>query len=443
MSGASITAEPPPHAAPETSRPSRWRKYALAAGFLAPAFVLLIVWVVYPTIYTIVQSLYGVTGFGNFVGFRQLQDALHDGHLPDRDQEQRDLLAVVPALVTAVGLVFAVLIERISWSVAFKTAVFMPMAISAFAAGITWRIMYEKDPDQAVNAAIKSVKDTVTPSGVLASAAPSTDQLSGSPEQGHELAEPVSPGDGAALGRRAFRRTRYRRAPSRPSSRSPPGRHRRRRLAGLRRAAASRARSRRRSWACRASRWSLLISPGRWSPRPRPRRTAPSASRSSRTASTPSGSVPQLAQPFEGVSWLGERLITPSILIAYIWIWAGFAMVDRAGLAAMPRDVPEAARTDGATEWQVFRRVTIPLLAPVLAVVFITMLINVLKVFDIVIAIAPGSVQDDASVLAVSMWRTSFGGTNNFGLGSAVAVFIFVLVIPILLLNVRRFPREV
>ena len=149
------------------------------------------------------------------------------------------------------------------------------------------------------------------------------------------------------------------------------------------------------------------------------------------------------AQPFNGVSWLGERLITPSIIIAYIWIWAGFAMVVTvAGLASIPRDVLEAARTDGASEWQVFRRVTAPLLAPVLTVVFITMLINVLKVFDIVIAVAPGSVQDDASVLALAMWRTAFGGASNLGLGSAIAVFIFVLVIPVLLLNVRRFRRE-
>ena len=99
------------------------------------------------------------------------------------------------------------------------------------------------------------------------------------------------------------------------------------------------------------------------------------------------------AKPFGGYSWLGPSLITPALLIAYIWIWAGFSMVViAAGLAAMPRDVLEAARTDGATEWQVFRRVTVPLLAPVLSVVFITMIINVLKVFDIVIALAPDSV---------------------------------------------------
>ena len=121
-------------------------------------------------------------------------------------------------------------------------------------------------------------------------------------------------------------------------------------------------------------------------------------------------------------------------MIAYIWVWAGFSMVViAAGLAAIPRETLEAARTDGATEWQVFRRVTVPLLAPVLTVVFITMLINVLKVFDIVLSVAPGSTQDDANVIALEMWRYSFGGVNDFGLGSAIAVFLFLLVIPILL----------
>jgi alpha-glucoside transport system permease protein len=114
-----------------------------------------------------------------------------------------------------------------------------------------------------------------------------------------------------------------------------------------------------------------------------------------------------------------------------------------AGLAAIPRDVLEAARTDGGTEWQVFRRVTVPLLAPVLTVVFITMLINVIKVFDIVLAIAPGSAINQANVIALAMWREGFSGVNDFGVASAVAVFLFLLVVPILLINVRRFRREV
>jgi alpha-glucoside transport system permease protein len=149
------------------------------------------------------------------------------------------------------------------------------------------------------------------------------------------------------------------------------------------------------------------------------------------------------AKPFGGVSWLGSKLITPSIIISYIWIWAGFAMVViAAGLAAISRETLEAARTDGATEWQVFWRVTVPQLWPVLTVVFITLLINVLKVFDIVLAVAPQSVQDDANVIALAMWRTSFGGVSDFGLGSAIAVFLFLLVLPILAIQIRRFRRE-
>jgi alpha-glucoside transport system permease protein len=148
-------------------------------------------------------------------------------------------------------------------------------------------------------------------------------------------------------------------------------------------------------------------------------------------------------EPFSGVAWLGSSLITPAIMLAYIWVWAGFAMVViGAGLAAIPRDLLEAARTDGANERQVFRRVTVPLLRPVLVVVFVTMLINVLKIFDIVLSVAPASSQDEANVIALAMWRTSFGGVNDFGLGSAIAVFLFLLVIPILLLNIRNFRRE-
>ncbi len=149
------------------------------------------------------------------------------------------------------------------------------------------------------------------------------------------------------------------------------------------------------------------------------------------------------AEPFEGFSWLGPSLITPAIMIAYIWVSAGFAMViTAAGLAAIPRDTLEAARTDGATEFQVFRRITVPLLAPVLTVVFVTQIISVLKVFDLILSIAPGSSRNDATLLAFEMWRRAFSGQNLFGLGSAIATFLFLLFIPFLIVNVRRFRAE-
>ena len=89
----------------------------------------------------------------------------------------------MPAFVTAIGLVFAVLMERVRFSVAFKTVVFMPMAISLFAAGVIWRVMYEKDPDQgAVNAAIGVVKDAFGNAGALSDARASTDSLEAQPD---------------------------------------------------------------------------------------------------------------------------------------------------------------------------------------------------------------------------------------------------------------------
>jgi alpha-glucoside transport system permease protein len=148
-------------------------------------------------------------------------------------------------------------------------------------------------------------------------------------------------------------------------------------------------------------------------------------------------------EPYNGVDWLGPSLVTPAIIGSYIWMWAGFAMVlIAAGLAGIPRDLLEAARVDGANEWQVFRRVTVPLLAPVLAVVTVTLMINVLKVFDLVFIIAPGSSQDDANVLALELYRKGFS-EDQPGVASAIAVFLLLLVIPVMWFNIRRLRREV
>jgi alpha-glucoside transport system permease protein len=148
-------------------------------------------------------------------------------------------------------------------------------------------------------------------------------------------------------------------------------------------------------------------------------------------------------EPYNGLDWLGPSLVTPAIIGSYIWMWAGFAMVlVAAGLAGVPRELLEAARVDGATEWQVFRRVTVPLLAPVLAVVTVTLMINVLKIFDLVFIIAPGSSQDDANVLALELYRKGFS-EDQPGVASAIAVFLLLLVIPVMWFNIRRLRREV
>jgi alpha-glucoside transport system permease protein len=446
VSGASITAEPPPAAAPPASSGGGWRRYAVPLLFLAPAIIFLGIWVIYPAIYTFVRSFFGQSGFDSFVGIDNYKTLFTSDLLLTAIKNNAIWVAVVPAFVTAVGLIFAVLTERISWAVAFKTAVFMPMAISAFAAGVIWRIMDQQDPNLgAVNAVIASVKDTVSPPGVLSDAKPSSDNLQGTPAGGLTLQNPVEPGQVAKLGLTAIPATDL---PDNAEQAVLPeplqgG------ITGV-------------VW--------RDFKPGGGKPNEVESEETglpgvtlalfdSNGKNVGTTKSGPDGTfafdgvaagkyrvgiaASTFSAPFGGVAWLGEKLITPSLLIAYIWIWAGFAMVViAAGLSAIPRETLEAARTDGATEWQVFRRVTVPQLAPVLSVVFVTMLINVLKVFDIVVSLAPGSVQDDANVIALAMWRTSFGGANNFGLGSAIAVFLFILVIPILLLNVRNFRRE-
>jgi alpha-glucoside transport system permease protein len=441
----SVTAEPPVRPTPDLGEVGRWRKYALAAGFLAPAAFFLGVWIVYPTIRTIIRSFFSADG-SEFVWFDNYEQLFTTDTLLTAIRNNAIWVAVVPAFVTALGLIFGVLTERVRWSVAFKTAVFMPMAISAFAAGVTWRIMYVKDPDQgAVNAGIRAVKDVFNPPGVLSQAAPATDNIEQTSDGGMELNAPLQPGDDALLGLTRISSSEVPEDAVQAVKPEPL-------QAGINGVV-----------------W-RDFKPGGGTPGQVEQgelglpgvtmELQQNGKTIETTQSEPNGqfafdnlkpgtyqvgiSPATFAQPFEGVAWLGEKLITPAIIISYIWIWAGFAMVViAAGLAAIPREVLEAARTDGGTEWQVFRRVTVPLLAPVLTVVFITMLINVLKVFDIVVSVAPGSVQDDANVLALAMWRTSFGGANDFGVGSAIAVFIFLLVIPILLLNVRRFRREV
>jgi alpha-glucoside transport system permease protein len=443
MSGGAAAAQPVA-APPRPSRPGRWRRHRVTLAFLAPATILLGVWIVYPTVYTIVRSLFDRKG-SNFVGLDNYGELFSQDVLVTAIQNNALWLAIVPALVTAIGLVFAVLLERVRWSVAFKTAVFMPMAISLFAAGVIWRVMDDKDPEVgAVNATINVISDAVDPPGALPDAQPSTKDLTGSPNRGLVLQRPLRAGDVARLGLTAIPPKDV--PKDAKQARAPPG------AAGIVGVV-----------------W-RDFKPGGGKPGVVERgelgipgvtvelRDA-NGKAVEKTESRPDGAFAfedvgggehrvaigkeTFEAPFEGVSWLGENLITPAIMLAYIWVWAGFAMVViGAGLAAIPRDLLEAARTDGATEAQVFRRVTVPLLRPVLVVVFVTMLINVLKVFDIVLSVAPASSQDDANVIALAMWRTAFAGVNDFGLGSAIAVFLFLLVIPILLLNIRNFRRE-
>src|SRR5919109_184496 len=151
--------------------------------FLLPAVAILGIWIVYPAVYTIVRSFYGVTGFDQWVGLDNYEEMFRNDIILKAIKNNAIWVGVVPALVTAIGLVFAVLTERVRWSVAFKTAVFMPMAISLLAAGVIWRLMYLQDPEQGtINGTIQAFRGIFVQGGVLTNGFPSTPAtITGSP----------------------------------------------------------------------------------------------------------------------------------------------------------------------------------------------------------------------------------------------------------------------
>jgi alpha-glucoside transport system permease protein len=494
-----------PPATPERGRqgPPPW----LSVGFLLPALVLLGLLVLYPIIYSIWRSLYDANGtrfigldnyismftdsvtfgwtssaaigivlliivlaaivltVGAVTGAIQRSMSLKIGFIvvplvvvvaylvlamssPMFTAIKNNVIWVVfaPTVITALGLIFAVLTERLRWAAAFKLIVFMPMAISMLAAGVIFTLVYDRAPERGVlNAVVVGAHDTFRPS------------------TGYPGARPRPTGPLAAQGRNLVTQQTVR--PGQQPALLPlvgVNVEQQRTLAVVKPATA-------RPGVINGTVW-VDFAPGGGGVQNQPdarekglsgvkveavsggRVAGTATSRSDGTfefGSLPAGSymlrLPEsnFAAPYNGVNWLGPTLVTPAIIGAYVWMWAGFAMVlIGAGLAAIPRDALEAARVDGATELQVFWRVTMPLLAPVLVVVLVTLVINVLKIFDLVYIIAPGATQQDANVLALQMYLASFGGGNNQGLGSAIAVVLFLLVLPAMVFNIRRFRQE-
>jgi len=128
------------------------------------------------------------------------------------------------------------------------------------------------------------------------------------------------------------------------------------------------------------------------------------------------------------------------LMVVLIWVQTGFAMVIlSAAIKAVPTELTEAAKVDGATESQIFWRITLPQIAPTLGVVITALFVTVMKVFDIVFAMTNGSF--GTQVLANEMFQRAFG-FNDLGLGSALAVVLFISVIPVMWINVRRTQRS-
>ncbi|MFJ1804585.1 MULTISPECIES: carbohydrate ABC transporter permease [unclassified Streptomyces] len=445
MATAAAAGAPGAPAPPRSRKSVTGTRRTVAALFLLPALVLLGALVVYPIGYSVVRSFYDQSGDG-FAGVDNYKALFTDDGIRTALKNNVIWVVFAPTVATALGLIFAVLTERVRWGTAFKLVVFMPMAISMLAAGIIFRLVYDQDPDKGVaNAVWVGVHDTFAEASAFPKAHPGRDSPLAPENGGFITKTAVHTGDPVSL----------------PMVGVAPGQ-----MPG---GAGKAVTARPEQDAVTGTAWqdftrgkgvgTLGV--------PDPSELGYAGMRieavkdgkvvaSTKAAGDGTFTLPAEAdgarlrlpasnfkEAYNGLDWLGPSLVTPAIIGSYIWMWAGFAMVlIAAGLAGIPRELLEAARVDGANEWQVFRRVTVPLLAPVLAVVAVTLMINVLKVFDLVFIIAPGSSQDDANVLALELYRKGFS-EDQPGIASAIAVFLLLLVIPVMWFNVRRLRREV
>ncbi len=133
-------------------------------------------------------------------------------------------------------------------------------------------------------------------------------------------------------------------------------------------------------------------------------------------------------------------LNTLLLIVIMIWLQTGFAMVViSAAIKGVPNELLEAARIDGANEIQVFFRIIIPSVRPTILTVVTTILILVLKAFDIVFVMTSG--QFDTQVIANEMYQQMFKW-RDFGMGSTLAVILFIAVIPIIVNNIRSWQEE-
>jgi alpha-glucoside transport system permease protein len=140
------------------------------------------------------------------------------------------------------------------------------------------------------------------------------------------------------------------------------------------------------------------------------------------------------------VAWLGNPTIVNFAIIAVgIWGSVGFATVIlSAALKAIPSEIIEAARVDGATERQIFFRIIVPMVSLPISVLAVTLVVNVIKLFDLIFVMTAGGPGTASRVMAFTMYTEGFAG-GLFGKSAAVAVVMVLVLIPVMIFNIRRF----
>jgi alpha-glucoside transport system permease protein len=310
-----MTAASPAAAAPAPKQPGGGGFPLAALLFLGPAALLLIVFLVYPTIYSFFLSFNrGRAGeFSNWVGldnwirlFTQDPDFLRLGFPPSGALWNNVLWIVFyVSLVVLFGLVIAVMATRVRYESLIKGIVFLPQAIAATSLAIIWRFVYSPDAD----------------TGLL-----------------NALLGTVGAGPVALLGN--------------PST----------------------------------------------------------------------------------VNW--------ALIAVGIWGSVGFATVIlSAAIKGISSEVLEAARVDGATETQIFWRIIVPMVSLPISVVAVTLVVNVIKLFDLIYVMTAGGPGASSRVIAFSMYQEAFP-QGQFGYGATIAIVMLLLLIPVMIFNIRRFRAE-
>ncbi|MCF6303560.1 MAG: sugar ABC transporter permease [Devosiaceae bacterium] len=274
--------------------------------FLAPALLFLSTYLVYPVFATIWYSMLD-SNAQNFVGFSNYTWAFNNPDFLQSLYNNFLWLLIVPAASTALGLLIAVISDRLWWGNIAKSLIFMPMAISFVGASVIWKFVYDY---RGVGAEQIGIINAIV----------------------------------QALG-------------------------------------------------------------------------------------------------FEAQAWISvSGLNSILLMIILIWIEVGFAMVIlSAALRGVSEETLEAAKIDGANEFQIFFSIMIPQIMPTIIVVWTTITIKVLKVFDIILAMTNG--QWDTQVLANMMFDWMFRG-NDFGRSSTIAIVIMLAVMPIMIWNIRQANKE-
>ncbi|MEJ3651776.1 sugar ABC transporter permease [Actinomycetes bacterium KLBMP 9759] len=288
--------------------PQRWHRPLLPWLFVAPAVAVVALTLAVPAASTIGLSVLDADG-GEWVGLANYADTLADPVTRTALRNTVLWVVLLPSAAVLVGLTVAVLAERVRYAPVVRAALFLPIAVSAVAAGVVWSFMYDYQPAGAAQTGTLNAVLTVFP--------------------------------------------------------------------GL-----------------------------------------------------------------DPVAWLiSESTGNPALIAATLWTQAGFAMVVfDAALRAVPAELHEAARLDGASEWGTFRYVTLPCLMPTVVVVATTMTIVALKAFDLVYVMTNGNHGTD--VLSTVMYRALFTGRDG-GIAAAVATVLMLAVVPIMVFNVRQFRRSV